>query len=115
MKEIQGLNLINPQKYHNEKYYKLMKKVVPLRTEFTKIKDSEGRKQMAKEEFDAWHNYLLERKADLPSPDFVFEEKDKSIVREIFDRNKVSILISSFVTGQKDAQNCIERCSGLPS
>ena len=61
------------------------------RNEFPRITDLEGRKQMAKEEFDAWDNYLQERKQDLPKPDFEIEDKDLSLVKENFDRFKVAL------------------------
>jgi hypothetical protein len=48
-------------------------KVVPIRKEFPKTKDVTARKQMAKEEFDAWNDYLELRKAALPKPDYEIE------------------------------------------
>ncbi len=89
MKEINGKIPFDADKYHNQKYNDLLKKLVVYRNEFPKIKEIEGRKQIAKEEFDAWHEYLQSRKEDLPKPDFEIEDKDLSKVREIFDRNKV--------------------------
>lgn len=35
-----------------------MKKMVQFRKEFPKCNDREARKQMAKEEFDAWYGYM---------------------------------------------------------
>lgn len=46
---------------------------------------------MAKEEFDAWYNYLQARKEDLPKPDYEIDPKDLSMIRENFDRFKVII------------------------
>jgi hypothetical protein len=47
-----------------------MKKITPLRKEFPKSKDQEARKQIAKEEFSAWTNYLEERRSVLPKTDY---------------------------------------------
>jgi hypothetical protein len=44
--------------------------LIPIRTEFPKSKDVQARREMAKEEFDAWSNYLEGRKLVLPKPDF---------------------------------------------
>lgn len=43
---------------------------------------------MAKEEFDAWNEYLEIRREALPKPDFEIDQKDLSLVREQFDRLK---------------------------
>lgn len=48
---------------------------------------------MAKEEFDAWTKYLESRKEDLPKPDYTIEDKDYSLLKENFDRFKVSHLL----------------------
>ena len=50
-----------------------MKKVINFRVEYPKIKDIQGRKELAKEEFDAWLNYLNGRKEDLPRPEYDIE------------------------------------------
>lgn len=68
-----------------------MKKVVQFRKEFPKIKDLEGRKQIAKEEFDTWYRYLQDRENDLPKPDYEIDPKDFSLIKENFDRFKVSV------------------------
>ena len=58
---------------------------------------------MAKEEFDAWYEYLQGRKEDLPKPEFEIEQKDLSQVRENFDRFKVRfIILNIFIIGQKN-------------
>ena len=75
--------------YHNARYNDLMKTVVKFRTEFPKTKDVEAKKQMAKEEFDAWCKYLQDRKQDLPKPDYEIDPKDLSLIKENFDRFKV--------------------------
>ena len=62
--------------------------MLPLRKEFPKTKDVSARKQIAKEEFDAWTGYLEVRKEQLPKPDYHIDEKDLSLVRENFDRFK---------------------------
>ena len=69
-----------------------MKKLVQYRAEFPKMKDTQARKEMAKEEFDDWHNYLIARREDLPKPDFEIDSKDLSMVKENFDRFKVNKL-----------------------
>lgn len=46
---------------------------------------------MAKEEFDSWYSYLDSRRQDLPKPDYEIDPKDLSMLRENFDRFKVSI------------------------
>ena len=43
---------------------------------------------MAKEEFEAWNAYLEARKLDLPKPDFEIDQKDFSMIKEHFDRQK---------------------------
>lgn len=80
-----------------------MKKLIKYRREFPKIRDTQGRKEMAKEEFDAWHSYLIERRADLPASDFSIEPNDLSAVREIFDRCKVSHFLQINHLGQKNS------------
>ena len=47
---------------------------------------------MAKEEFDAWHGYLQSRKEDLPEHDFTIDEHDYGLLKENFDRFKVSTI-----------------------
>ena len=76
------------KEYHSENYAILMKKITPLRKEFPKSKDQEARKQMAKEEFTAWTNYLEERRSALPKPDYEIDQKDFSLIKEHFDRFK---------------------------
>jgi hypothetical protein len=44
---------------------------------------------MAKEEFDAWHEYFEGRREDLPKPDFDIEQHNLSLIKENFDRFKV--------------------------
>ena len=51
--------------FHTPLYEDLLKKVVPLRGEYRKIGDIEGRKQMAKEELDAWTTYQEMRKEEI--------------------------------------------------
>lgn len=80
--EIQG----RATEHHNPDYAALLKKVVPLRKEFPKTKDVTARKQIAKEEFDAWNGYLEIRKANLPKPDYEIDQKDFSMIKEHFDR-----------------------------
>ena len=63
-----------------------MKKVLPIRKEFPKSKDLQARKQMAKEEFDAWTSYMEERRSVLPKPDYEIDQKDFSLLKEHFDR-----------------------------
>jgi hypothetical protein len=46
---------------------------------------------MAKEEFDAWHEYFEGRREDLPKPDFDIEQHNLSLIKENFDRFKVSL------------------------
>lgn len=84
LKEIRGL----ATEFHNTEYAKLIGVITPIRKEWGKTKDLEGRKQMAKEEFDAWNGYLEARKSDLPKPDFVIDDKDLSLLRDNFDRFK---------------------------
>ena len=74
--------------HHNSEYTSLLSKVMPIRKEFPKTKDITARKQMAKEEYDAWSSYLEVRKLALPNPEFVIDEKDLSLLRENFDRFK---------------------------
>ena len=45
-----------------------------------------ARKQIAKEEFDAWNGYLEVRRGSLPKPDYEIEQKDYSLIKEHFDR-----------------------------
>ena len=52
-------------KFHNPLYKELLLNVVPLRKEYRKIKDLDGRKEMAKREFDLWNGYLEARKAEI--------------------------------------------------
>ena len=67
----------------------MMAKVLPIRKEFPKSKDFTARKQMAKEEFDAWNAYLEGRKEELKSnTDFQIDQKDLSLLKENFDRFK---------------------------
>ena len=50
-------------------YKQLLETVVPLRHKYRFVKDIESQKQIAKVEYDAWDNYLEQRKAhiaDLP-------------------------------------------------
>jgi len=75
-------------KYHNQRYNDLLKKVVNFRAEYHKIKDLSARKELAKEEFDAWNGYLEGRKQDLPMPDYDIEPKHLSYIKENFDRFK---------------------------
>jgi hypothetical protein len=78
-------------KYHNPRYEDLMKKLVVYRKEFPLTKDITARKQLAKEEFDLWYKYLIERREDLRKPDFEIEDKDLALFKETFDRQKVRI------------------------
>ena len=89
LKEMHGLVKEDQFKYHNDKYAALIKKVVPLRREFGKVTDREAKKQMAKEEFDAWHGYLEGRKEDLVEPGYVVDDKEYGLLKENFDRFKV--------------------------
>ena len=82
LKEMYG----KAEQHHNNEYAALLKKLVPIRAEFPKSKDVTARKQMAKEEFDAWYGYLEARKLDLPKPDFEIDQKDFSMIKEHFDR-----------------------------
>ena len=91
LKEINGKLEFDQNKYHNALYNDLMKKLLPLRVEFPEAKDSESRKEMAKEEFDAWQQYIKQRKSELPQPDFAIEPKDFSLIKENFDRFKVIV------------------------
>ena len=55
--------------YHTVLYKQLLETVVPLRHKYRFVKDIESQKQIAKVEYDAWDNYLEQRKAhiaDLP-------------------------------------------------
>ena len=47
-----------------------MKILVRLRQEYPKNRDLQAKKQIAKEEFDAWNGYLDSRREDSPKPDF---------------------------------------------
>jgi hypothetical protein len=47
-----------------------LKKVLPIRKEFPKTKDVSARKEMAKEEFNAWNGYLEIRRSALTKPDW---------------------------------------------
>jgi hypothetical protein len=38
------------------------------------MKDVQARREMAKEEFDAWNGYLEARQHELPAPDFQIDE-----------------------------------------
>jgi hypothetical protein len=89
--EMHGKVEFDKGKYHNEKYNDLMKKLVQYRTEFPKIKDVEGRKQIAKEEFDAWFGYLEARREDMPKPEYEIDSKNLGLLRDNFDRFKVMI------------------------
>lgn len=51
-------------------------------------KEVEARRQIAKEEFDSWFNYLEARREDLPAEDYTIDEKDFSKIKENFDRFK---------------------------
>lgn len=83
-----------------------MKKLVLIRKEFPKTKDVQARKQMAKEEFDAWFEYLQSRKEDLPKSDFEIDEKNLSLIKENFDRFKVTKkLLVTHNIGQKNPQS----------
>lgn len=84
LSEIQG----RATQHHNPDYAALLNKVVPLRKEFPKTKDVSARKQIAKEEFDAWNQYLEVRKEQLPKPDYEIDQKDFSMIKEHFDRQK---------------------------
>ena len=84
LKEIQG----KAAEHHNPEYTSLLSKVLPIRKEFPKTKDITARKQMAKEEYDAWVTYQEARMQTLPTPEFVIDEKDLSLLRENFDRFK---------------------------
>ena len=53
-KQLQEMHGAKEAEYHNEKYAQLMKTVIPFRKEFAKCNDKQAKKQMAKEEFDAW-------------------------------------------------------------
>ncbi|CDW79293.1 UNKNOWN [Stylonychia lemnae] len=86
--EIKGKLEFDANKYHNQRYNDLLKKVVNYRVEFQKMKDSSARKELAKEEFDAWMNYLNGRKQDMPMPDYDINQKDLSLLKENFDRFK---------------------------
>lgn len=88
--EIKGKLEFDANKYHNQRYNDLLKKVVNYRVEFQKMKDTSARKELAKEEFDAWFNYLNGRKQDMPMPDYDINAKDLSLIKENFDRFKVN-------------------------
>jgi len=97
-------------KYHNPLYNDLMKKLVQIRAEFPKTKDVQARKEMAKEEFDAWVGYLDGRRNELPKPDFHIDEKDQSLLKENFDRFKVRIAyLLNFLKGPQDSSYCKRR------
>jgi len=66
LQEVNGKLEFDQNKYHNSLYNDLMKKLIPIRREFPRSKETETRKEMAKEEFDAWYNYLEQRKNELP-------------------------------------------------
>jgi len=84
LKEING----KAEEYHCAEYKMLLDKVVPLRKDFRRTQDVTARKQISKEEFDAWTGYLELRRAVLPKPDFVIDEKEMSLLKENFDRFK---------------------------
>jgi hypothetical protein len=67
-----------------------MKTILPLRKDFAKSRELSARKQIAKAEFDAWFAYLQSRKDDLPKPDYEIDEKELSMLKENFDRFKVT-------------------------
>mmetsp|Transcript_33028 Transcript_33028/g.32167 ORF Transcript_33028/g.32167 Transcript_33028/m.32167 type:complete len:99 (-) Transcript_33028:425-721(-) len=64
-----------------------MKKVMQIRQEYPVEKSINVRKALAKEELDAWVNYLEERKQDL-SKDYQIEPKVNALLKENFDRFK---------------------------
>lgn len=64
-----------------------MKKVLPIRREFPKIKDLTARKQMAKKS-SMLGTAIWKQRAVLPKPDYHIDEKDLSLIREAFDRIK---------------------------
>ena len=43
---------------------------------------------MAKEEFNAWNGYLEIRRSALTKPDWEIDQKDFSLIKEHFDRQK---------------------------
>jgi len=66
MKEIRGKALADKDyQYHTPLYKALLEQVVPLRTSFRLEKDISAKKQMAKQEFDAWNSYLEHRKQEI--------------------------------------------------
>lgn len=105
LREMHGLVKEEQSKYHNEKYAALVKKVVPLRTAFGKCSDKQAKKEMAKEEFDAWFGYLESRKEELPETEYVIDEQDYGLLKENFDRFKVIHTFSHNFIGQKDSKD----------
>ena len=119
--EVRGKTLANQEyQYHTSAYKDLLTKVVPLRTEFRKLKDLSARKEMAKSEFDAWNQYLEIRKYDITQLKSIKANLDSDIdfseahaetslhydheipepqlykLREFFDRSKVSLMKSLY-------------------
>jgi len=65
MAELNGQLPFGKENYHNEQYEQLLQKVVPLRGQFRNTTDANARREMAKEELDAWNGYVNFRKQQI--------------------------------------------------
>lgn len=111
LREMHGRVKEQHPQYHNENYAALINKVVPLRKDFGKCTDKQAKIEMAKEEFQAWNGYLEKRKEELEGTEFVIPEHDYSLLKENFDRFKVSTIDRSHQTliGQENPEGEIRR------
>ena len=74
-----GKPIKNPHTFHSPLYRDLLMNVIPLRKEYRRVPDMDGRKEMAKQEFDYWHGYLLARKEEIKA----LEEKRRIIEEDV--------------------------------
>ena len=78
LQEMKGKLEFDADKFHCTRYNDLLKKIVHLRAEYFKSRDMGARKEIAKEEFSHWLNYLDGRKEDLPMPNYSIDDKEMS-------------------------------------
>lgn len=68
-----------PHQFHTPLYRDLLMNVVPLRRQYRRERDLEARKEMAKQELDFWHGYLVARKEEIAGLELKRKELEDNI------------------------------------
>ena len=95
MDEISG----KAKEYPSKEYGHLMSTLTKTRKQFLKQRgevDQDERKVTAKQELDAWLEYMEYRKSTLEGPDFTIDQQQEGLLREQFDRLQVTYIKKMF-------------------